>query len=316
MAAPTKKRTLGNIFFALRFAAKYSPLYFWAKILLPVLTAVQGFAESVLTIKILLDVMEQGRPFSDALWFLLVVFGLTVVVNLLNNFLSAYIFPRGQEKLNAGMNRILYDKAAKLDLSCYDSPEFYNDFVWSVSEANPKMNGILDNVSNLIRSIATVIMTGTLIIFLDKAGLIVVAVVITIGIFVSKVANELQYKRDSETLHKYRERDYIGRMFYLADYAKEIRLFRIAGRLKKDFNATNAKIMDIMKKYNGRIALLRGNDYKIDINIIFGLYLVYLIFLKIVCGAIGFGDIMALFNAARNLQGNIFDITDKVPTKS
>jgi len=139
--------------------------------LLAPLNAAQGFVEGVLALKILLDIMESGRPFGDALLFMLVFFGFGIVLNLLNNFASAYINPRGQEKLNASMNRILYDKAAALDLSCYDSPEFYDDFVWGVSEANPKINAILDNAAHLIKAISTAIMTGALFILLDWVGL-------------------------------------------------------------------------------------------------------------------------------------------------
>ena len=281
--------------------------------LLAPLNAAQGFVEGVLALKILLDIMESGRPFGDALLFMLVFFGFGIVLNLLNNFASAYINPRGQEKLNASMNRILYDKAAALDLSCYDSPEFYDDFVWGVSEANPKINAILDNAAHLIKAISTAIMTGALFILLDWVGLAVVAVIAVLGIAANKIANGIQYRRDVETLLKYRKRDYIGRVFYLADYAKEIRLFRLAGRLKRDFDETNAKIRDLMKKYNGRLALLRGNDYEAGVNVIFGLYLIYLIFRKIVRRSIGFGDIMALFRASRNLQGSIGDISDKIP---
>jgi len=308
-----KRRSFSNIIFTLRFAVKYSPLYFGAKMSMAVLNAVKGFMEGVLAVKILLDIMEQGQPFINVLWFMLIFLGFAVLLNVLNNVVSRYIDPRGKEKLNANMNRILYDKAAAIDLSCYDSPEFYDDFVWSISEANPKMNAILDNVADLIRSIATVLMTGVLIVFLDWVGLIVVAVIVVLSIFVSKIANEIGYKRNSDALPKYRERDYIGRVFYLADYAKEIRLFRMAGRLKKDFTETNVKLMALMKKYNGRLALLCSNYYESGVNIIFGLYLVYLISLKIVRQSIGFGDIMALFNASRNLQGNVLEIADKVP---
>ena len=313
MSAPKKRRALGNIFFTLRFAAKYSPLYFWTKMLLAVLNAVKEFTENVLAIKILLDIIEYGGPFSGALRFMIVLLGITVLLNLSDNFVSAYVSPRGREKLNAGMNRILYDKAAAIDLSCYDSPEFYNDFVWSVSEANPKINSILNNAASLISAVVKVLMTGALFMFLDWVGAAAVAVIIILGMALSKTANEIQYKRDSETLPKSRERDYISRVFYLADYAKEIRLFRAAGRLKQDFNEATAKIRALMKKYNGRIALLRGNDFGAGMNIIFGLYLIYLIFLKTVRGAIGFGDIMALFNAARSLNWTILDITEQVP---
>jgi ATP-binding cassette subfamily B protein len=156
-------------------------------------------------------------------------------------------------------------------------------------------------------------MTGVLFIFLDWVGLVFVAVYIVISMVLSKIANEIQYKRDSETLEKYRERDYIGRMFYLADYAKEIRLFRAAGRLKKSFKETNAKIIALLKKYNTKITLLRMNEFYAGRAITQGLYLIYLIFQKIVRQSIGFGDIVALYNAINNLYWSVFDITQQVP---
>jgi ATP-binding cassette subfamily B protein len=312
MNTSKKRPTIKNILFALRFAAKHSPLYFWVKILLSVLNAVQGFI-GVLALKILLDIMELGKPFSDALWFMLIYFGFTVLLNLLNSFMSTYIAPRGEEKLNAGMNRILYDKAAALDLACYDSPKFYNDFVWSVSQANPKIDAMLEKTANLISAVVTVFMTGVLFVFLDWMGLAVVAVTIVLGMILSKIANELQYKRDSDTLAKYRERDYISRVFYLADYAKEIRLFRAAGRLKKDFYEINAKIMALLKKYNIKIFLLRTNDFYVIRSIIQGFYLIYLVFMKIVRQSIGFGDIAALYNALNNLYWSTIDITEQIP---
>ena len=310
---PKKRRTFKNIVFALRFAAKYSPLYFWTKLLVSLLNAAQGFVEGVLAVKILLDIMESGRPFGDALWFMLAFFGFGVLLALFNNYASMYINPKGQEKLNASVNRILYEKAAALDLSCYDSPEFYNDFVWSVSEANPKINSVVDKVAILLGAAATVLMTGALFVFLDWVGAVAVALVIALGIAVSKIANEIQYKRDLLALPEQRKADYIGRLLYLGDYAKEIRLFGALKRLKKDFFEAISQIRGLQKKHNGKIALLLSNDYQVGVDIIFGLYLIYLIFLKIVRRSIGFGDLMALFNASRSLHWNIFDITEQVP---
>jgi ATP-binding cassette subfamily B protein len=211
------------------------------------------------------------------------------------------------------MNRILYDKAAALDLACYDSPEFYNDFVWSVSQANPKIDDMLEKTANLISAAATVVMTGVLFVFLDWVGLAVVAFTIVLGMILSKIANELQYKRDSDTLPKYRERDYISRVFYLADYAKEIRLFRAAERLKKDFHEINVKIMALLKKYNIKIFLLRMNDFYVSRSVIQGFYLIYLVFMKIVRQSIGFGDIAALYNALNNLYWSVMAITEQIP---
>lgn len=311
----TKKRSaFKNIIFMLRFIAKNSTLYFWMKILLALLNSIKGFVESVLAIKILLDIMEYGRPFNNVLWFMLVFLGISILLNLLDKYVSTYITPQGQEKLNASMNRILHNKAATLDLSCYDTPEFYNDFVWSISEANPKMNAMFDKIADLLRNITTVLLTGVLFIALDWVGLVFVAVYVVVGMVLGKITNKIQFTLDTDILPKSRERNYIGRVFYLADYAKEIRLFRLAERLKKDFYELNAKIMTSLKKYNSKIAsLLFVSDFVFGTLFMRGLYLVYLVFLKTVRHSIGFGDIVALFNATVRLFFTIRGISEQVP---
>ncbi len=314
MVTIRKRSTFKNILFTLRFIAKHSPLYFWMKILLAVLNAIKGFVESILAIKIILDIMESGRSFNDVLWFILVFLGISILINLLDKYVSEHITPREQEKLNASMTRILHNKAATLDLSCYDTPEFYNDFVWSISEANPKMNAMFNKIVSLVGSITTVLLTGVLFITLDWVGLVFVAVYVVVGMVLGKITNRIQFKLDTEILPKKRERNYIGRVFYLADYAKEIRLFRLAERLKKDFYELNTKIKASMKKYNTKItSLLFVNDFVFGTLFMRGLYLVYLIFLKTVRQSIGLGDIVALFNATIRLFFTIKGITERVP---
>jgi len=126
--------------------------------------------------------------------------------------------------------------------------------------------------------------------------------------------NKIQFKLDSDILPKKRKCDYIGRAFYLADYAKEIRLFRMAKRLKRNFNELNAEIMASLKKHNSKIFLLSFvNDFLGGTLFMRGLYLVYLIFLSTVRQSIGFGDIMALFNATERLYFTIREITELIP---
>jgi len=306
---------MGVFFFALRFAARHSPLYFWMKMNMSVFRAAQGFLEGVLAIKVLLDIMEYGRPLSHAVWFLLALFVIAAFISLLNTFMDEYITPRGQEKLNAGMNQVLFDKAASLDLSCYDSPKFYNDFVWSITEANPKVNAVLDKIAGLVEGIVTVLLTGLVFVLLDITGLMFVAVIVALGLVLGKASSKIFYKLDSEKLPRQREWDYVQRVFFLADYAKEIRLFRAAGRLKKEFYGTAAKLMSSYKKHNTRIVLMRfWIDFTGGQFLVQGLYLIYLVFMKVVRQSIGFGDIMVLFNAARNLSYSISGLTENIPS--
>lgn len=309
-----KRNPLRNILFALSFIAKHTPLYFGLKILQSLFTAVKGFIESVLAIKIILDIIEHGRSFDNVLWFILFYFVMIVLLNVFDRYVVEYITPRGREKLNASMNEILHAKAAGLDLSCYDTTDFYNDFVWCISKANPKMNDMFDRIVDIIGRIMTVLLTGAFFISVNWVGLVFVIVYVIVGMMLGKVITRLQLALDSKLLPKVRERDYINRVFYLSDYAKEIRMFRLAKRLKRDFYRLNAEIRSSMRKYNTKITVLMFlNDYVLGTLFMRGLYLVYLIYMKIIRQSIGFGDIVALFNASIRLFFTIKGISEQIP---
>ena len=44
-----------------------------------------------------------------------------------------------QQKLRLKLHKELFIKAQKIDLSCYDDPEYYNDFVWAMQEADQRL---------------------------------------------------------------------------------------------------------------------------------------------------------------------------------
>ena len=148
---------------------------------------------------------------------------------------TQYIQLNAKEKLHKNMQMELFQKAVQIDLSCYDNPEYYNEFVWSISEATNRVDKTMEYLYKFCENISIILTTGTLFLLFNKVGLIFVISILRINLFTNIAISKLKYKMDVELKPKQRKRSYINRVFYLIDYAKEIRLNNITPKLKDGF---------------------------------------------------------------------------------
>lgn len=83
---------------------------------------------------------------------------------------------------------------------------------------------VLDNFCDLIVDTITVCSIGVLIFQIDPI-FVLLAVLPFIGtLLLGGKYNDLKYERDMKNQEISREKDYVQRVFYLSDYAKELRL--------------------------------------------------------------------------------------------
>ena len=182
-------------------------------------------------LKYLIDAISVGATFWDVLPATLGVFALNAVSTISFYFFNNTLGHENRVKLQFRMQSELFEKAARIDLNCYDNPEFYNDFVWAIGEADTRTLAVYSNTVDLFRAI-TEIFGGVLLISLLDPSLILLAVIAFIGSLVfSILQNKRQLKLDEELKPEMRKRDYINRVFYLPEYAKELRLTTIGKRL-------------------------------------------------------------------------------------
>lgn len=308
------ERVIQNNLFIVKYLARYTPVFLLMTFLVSAIHEVVVFFEHTYCIKYLTDIIQYNGPFYNVVRYISIMTVLVVLKILLVKYYNEYLQPKAKEKLHKQMNMELYDKAVKLDLACYDNPAFYNDFVWSISEATKRIDQTIDYLFQLAGCITVIFTTGTLFIMLNSVGLIFVAVSFALTIIVNISLNKLRYKMDAELIPEQRKRNYINRVFYLADYAKEIRLSNVAEKLKSDFNKTNGDMYGIIDK-NSRKQVLLGflSDYVFSGFILDGLYISYLLFIAVVRKAISYGSIIALFNSSWNLKSRLQRMTSLIP---
>lgn len=210
--------------------------------------------------------------------------------------------PKAQEILHKKLRMELYEKAGELDLEQYDNPEYYNEFVWSINEAAKRMDLILQDFGGFLNQAARMLVNGIFFVTLDAFGIVFILISLAVTLVMKSYSGRVQFARDAELKPIERKRNYFNRIFYLNDYAKEIRLNPVANQLKKEFSETNSKVYPIVNRYGKKnaIAGFIGDYFSNDI-LINTVYLGYLVYQTVVKGALSYGSTMALFSSSGHI---------------
>ena len=245
-------RVSKNLWFMLRYSFKYAPSY-------TLVTLVEAFGRGawhiigVLFTKYLFDAIEAGIEFRSVLFWILLVAGYNAAFEFFNKWRLEVYIPRVKLILHEGIQNELYKKARELDQGCYDDPEFYNDFIWAIREADDRVVQVMENFSIFInRIISSAVILG-LLVSMDWVVAIVLLFSVSLGFVIKNKLNKIRYEKNLEMNPINRKLSYIGRVFYLQDYAKELRQGGIAEHLRNDYRTTTDTKIACIKKYMGRI---------------------------------------------------------------
>ena len=91
------------------------------------------FMEDVLGIRYVLQCAEFQQPFTKALLYIGVILLLNIIQIIPDGFFIYGMQYKYKPKLYKALKEQMYQKASEIDLSCYDNPSYYNDFVLGVS---------------------------------------------------------------------------------------------------------------------------------------------------------------------------------------
>ena len=245
-------RVLKNLWFMLKYSFKYAPSYTFV-------TLGEAFGRGawhiigVLFTKYLFDGIEAGIEFKTLLFWILLVAGYNAVFELFNKWRLEIYVPRVRLILHEKIQNELYQKARELDQSCYDDPEFYNDFIWAIRESDGRTVQIMEDFSIFInRIVSSAVILGVLA-SMDWIVVVVLLVSVSLGFVVQNTLNRIRYNKNLEINPINRKLGYIGRVFYLQDYAKELRQGGIAEHLRNDYVETTETKIACIKKHMRKI---------------------------------------------------------------
>lgn len=290
---------LSNIYFFMKLLFNISPLFVIWQLLWGILDILPTRLISVLGVKYIIDVVSSGERLERIIYAVALIAVIMISSTVIVCAFGEFFYQIGREKVYYKLNKKLYEKAKQLDLESYDNPDFYNNFILTIESSSDNIQNLVGLVRNYIANIISLLAISSILLTIDPLCLLIILATIIIFMPLSKKVGELQMERRTDNTKLHRRSDYFQRIFYLQDYAKEVRMNSIKPLLIESYNDAAGAVVENQKKYWAKISL----DYcfqetgvqVLGFMLVLPLYLGYLVMIK---KTISPGDFVATFNGA------------------
>ncbi len=300
-----KHNTLANIIFAIGWQMRVAPGY----TLLSFGQALYGEMITLLKhtflIAYIITCVEEKRPLIEVFYFLIPIVLLGTLKLVAEPLVRAYIEPKATALIKKDIQLKLYEKAASMEIAKYDDSKFYNDFVWAMQKAPDHILAATNTCRTLFVKLTVVLVSGGYIVATDAMAFGVVALVLLSTFAAQSIMNAWKMKREEEVLPVSRKRDYINRVFYLADYVKDMKTSHISEKLEKDFRDSTEQMKLLTQKHGPKLSGMELLRYSGNYIIYKGAYLTYLFYQSLIKDKFGLGSLMGLYNATNQLSRNL-----------
>lgn len=216
----------------------------------------------IIFLKYLVEALENGgeafpgKSFGQIMAFIVAAMLGFMLPNVFSSWYVNVYRPRSDADIFEAVNTMLFDKATHVELECYENAEFYNRFTLAMKDCEKNLTQILENQCEILASGLASVFALYYMFSIDHFVIVFIAGPL-IGNFVfGKMINEVKFRMKKECVPYQRRMDYVNRMLYLADYAKEIRMSGIFHVLKQVYDEGFKGVLGKIKEYRKRKVFL------------------------------------------------------------
>ena len=247
------------------------------------------------------DLLQSDQSISRIMFWLSLAVVFSLVTQIYQDWYCSIYRPQAFIQLNTEMNRMLFEKAASVDIKYYETSEYYDKYTKSLQEADDRINNVITLTANIITGFIMICLYTYIIILRDYYAIVLTIIpLISVFVFGNKL-NKAQYALFQNNVAPNREKDYVKRTVYLKDYAKEFRVSNIYNVLTDYFTASIQKITSNVRIYGKRIVVLQilngffGSTFMLLSAALYGAYLM------MIPKSLDIGDFYILVSSIFNL---------------
>ncbi len=164
------------------------------------------------------------RTFTEAMIFIWTVVVVQGVLYAFQCYYWNHLAPLARIRLRYALHRRLFQKASTVDISCYETPEFYSTYTMAANEAGDRVEKIVrQSCTCVVYSVAAAYTIGTMIAMAWWSVFFMLLPIIGNLVF-GRLVNKLSYERDQKHIPFQRRYEYVNRAAFLQKYAGEMRM--------------------------------------------------------------------------------------------
>lgn len=301
---------ISNIFYFIKILFKISPLLVIGEALWGIMLRLPTRLISVIGVKYVIDNAQKDGGAKNIILAVVAIAFVLLISETLSWLFREFFWNMEKEKVNQGLSTMLYNKAKNLDLEAYDNPDFYNNFILAIEASSGNLNNMLNLIRQFMGEVVTLVTICSVIFTIDPWCLVIILITVAVFTPISTKIGSLQLERRVENNRLHRRADYFARVFYLQDYAKEVRMNNIKPLLIKRYNEAADDVIDCQRRYVKKIDVLyfiqETGVQILGFMFVLPLYLGYCVLESKTLSA---GDFVAAFNGAWGIAASFSFLT-------
>lgn len=312
IADKEKVNTFKNHIFMLKFIIKHTPFMAFGYLFSDILSNLPWTLSNVVLLKYIIDVASEGKGFERILFVLIAFAAFVIITNLFATLFYEVSMPKQKQKLYFAIYKTIYEKAAKMDYEAYDNPDFYNDLVLAMNSMNERAYSVLADTQDILTNVVGVLTIGAVIVSIDPVCLVFVAVCVAIMTPIGRLIAKVNVERTEAMIPLDRKNLYFSRVFYLQDYAKELRLSGAGNMIEARYNRNIVDRLATISPYLSKQWKLYFCQEALPMTLLIYLGISLLMgYRAIVTKEVTMGDFAATFNGATAISTSVFAITSQ-----
>lgn len=291
-----------NTAYLLSYVRRHVPALFYTNILTGILWGYLNVASSVLVIKVVFDMIGEGRPFIDVCKFLLVMSMILLPVLGIIYFCDKKLWRALKLKLGKSLHTELFLKAQKVDLRCYDDAGFYTNFVWTVREAEDHVYTAVNNMGRVLLHVLACLGVIAIMLEIDPVILVIAIASMIFTFLFRMLKTRIEFLREQRLMPLIKKHEYISRVFYMPDYAKELRMSRIDRLLTEEFDDCVSQMDTVYKRLQFRLTVLEIGEQVCNVFLTNALLIFVLVYKILIVKSVSIGDLSVSIAAVGKLN--------------
>lgn len=251
------KQVLSNNLFLLKQIGKVSP---W-RIPLVLTDAMADWSKGLIFRVFVVGYVLNQIQSAASLRRIFVVVGLLALLSfachLVNILLKNCFFPRSDLKIQSHFMKLAFDKAREVDLECYEDGEYFERHIRALNALKSRPRMVLDSIEMLFGALFGFLALSGLALSLDGFMILFIALQIVANFVFARKENYERRAYEVELAESKRQADYIRRVHYMPEYAKELRTTNISDVLFKRFITARQNGIRVIKKHGIKCAVYR-----------------------------------------------------------
>ena len=241
-------QNLANNWFMLMLIWKFAPgLLIW-ELIFGLLLGINNSVQ-VLFINVFYNCIGNGKPFVSALIVILGMIAYIFCYQIVKQYYFNVIRPSKQQKLQYKMHTELFKDAQNVEISNYDDAEFYDNFIWSISQSDTRAIALLNVLSSIITSVTSISVMVSLFFSISPPLSLVAVIASILSLLIQKSNVKILSQKTLACNSKNRKISYYEKIYSLSDTAKEVRITHVNEIILDKYKETLQEIREIEEEY-------------------------------------------------------------------